>query len=349
MASFVYFVIDTCAAMNQVITGGITYIDVVKASVESLIKYRIRSDQSSNRPRERYMLVYYDFKNRRVCKSSLRETCDKLLTRLKFISCAGVSKLAQSLQETFEFINIARLSSGIESFSCGRKPMYIEPSAIIILTISRQTYNVTLNAMTSHREGMDLYAQPYRWDEKLFTIYFTSPRPMKNGTAGTCSPLNELSAETGGFVTSCSNVNHSVTELNRILDFVRRTSIRINIHIIKESSMRSEGRVNRDIPPEVDLPAEQRPAQRPTIYACLMHVPLNLVGVYSNWPIPESYNQLKIVDKIPPRLSIPNMAFDLDKPTKIVNQCIKPDIYSLENPVLFRNFRFLNEEADFEV
>ncbi|KAF0989883.1 hypothetical protein HZS_4447, partial [Henneguya salminicola] len=336
----VYFIIDTCASMNQVISAGIGFIDVVKASIESVIKQRIRDSSISGKMRDRFMLVYYDQQHRTTYMSGFKENVEKLLATLKLIKCFGTSKLTNCLRDTFELINIHRINTGIETFSFGRKPFFLEPCTIIIFTNGRNSLfdsnkNIIDLNLTSQFEGTELYFEPYRWDEKLFAIRY---------------------------IIDASCVNQCVSELTQIMDFGAKPTVLINFtqKADKKASIQldlSQPSFNssdnflvsaQSINGYPNTPLLTSFVAGDAIFPSYIHIPTNQIGASVNWPIPEIYNLEPSLEVLPPRHAIPTIHFSAT-PTKIYTGLLNFDTFLIENDQLCQYLLSKNtEDVDFE-
>lgn len=114
--------------------------------------------------------------------------------------------------------------------------MYIEPSSLIILTTEKKFYNTTFTELFSKIEGMELYIQPYRWDQKIFAIYLSDEVYEDSLTAPFGDPvLMELCNATKGNYVRCANLTQCVSDINNMIDLMHRNQIRINFFPLNDS------------------------------------------------------------------------------------------------------------------
>ncbi|XP_068687441.1 integrator complex subunit 6-like [Montipora foliosa] len=171
------FVVDTSASMNQRTSVGTTLLDVAKNAVETFTKLRQR-DQTSRT--DRYMLVTLEEPPGAV-KAGWRENQATFMNELKNLQATGLSTLGTSLKEAFDLLNLYRLHSGIDNYGMGRNPFYVEPAMVICITdgskLSSQSAVQEELQLPMHTmlPGHELTNDPFRWDQRLFSIILRMP------------------------------------------------------------------------------------------------------------------------------------------------------------------------------
>ncbi|XP_015758738.1 PREDICTED: integrator complex subunit 6-like [Acropora digitifera] len=171
------FVVDTSASMNQRTSVGTTLLDVAKNAVETFTKLRQR-DQASRT--DRYMLVTLEEPPGAI-KAGWRENQATFMNELKNLQATGLSTLGTSLKEAFDLLNLYRLHSGIDNYGMGRNPFYVEPALVVCITdgsklSSQNGVHEELHLpMHTTLPGHELTTEPFRWDQRLFSIILRMP------------------------------------------------------------------------------------------------------------------------------------------------------------------------------
>ncbi|XP_031558943.1 integrator complex subunit 6-like [Actinia tenebrosa] len=166
------FVVDTSASMNQRTSLGTTLLDVAKNAVETFIKIRQR-DQASRT--DRLMLVTLDEPPRSV-KVGWNGSQPMFYNELRNLQATGLSTLGSALKDSFDLLNLYRLTSGIDNYGMGRKPFYLDPAIVVCITdgsslVSKSEVEKELHLpMHSNLPGSDLTKEPFRWDQRLFGL-----------------------------------------------------------------------------------------------------------------------------------------------------------------------------------
>ena len=60
------------------------------------------------------------------------------MKELKNLQSTGLSSLGPALKNTFDLLNVNRMTSGIDTYGQGRCPFYLEPAIIICITDGRK-------------------------------------------------------------------------------------------------------------------------------------------------------------------------------------------------------------------
>ncbi|XP_042896207.1 integrator complex subunit 6 [Parasteatoda tepidariorum] len=172
--TIILFLIDTSASMNQRTYLGArpTLLDVAKDAVERFIKIRQRDSASRG---DRYMLLTFEEPPANI-KAGWKESLATFMTELKNLQSVGMTTLGAALKYAFDLLNINRMQTGIDTYSQGRCPFYLEPSIIIVITDGGRL-STTLGVqeelnlpMHSSVPGSELTKEPFRWDQRLFSL-----------------------------------------------------------------------------------------------------------------------------------------------------------------------------------
>lgn len=139
------------------------------------------------------------------------------MNELKNLTAAGMTTLGSALKNSFDLLNLNRMQTGIDTYGQGRCPFFLEPSIIIVITDGGKLSNAAgvqeeLNLpMHSAVPGSELTKEPFRWDQRLFSLVLrltgTYNPPNENYPPGAnhniqvpfdSSPVNSMCEVTGG-------------------------------------------------------------------------------------------------------------------------------------------------------
>ncbi|XP_046568892.1 integrator complex subunit 6-like [Haliotis rubra] len=175
--TIILFLLDTSASMNQRTYMGTALIDVAKAAVETFMKIRSRDPNSRW---DRYMLLTFEDPPANV-KAGWKESHATFVSELKNLKAGDLSTLGPALKNAFDLLNINRMQSGIDTYGQGRSPFFLEPAVIIVITDGG--YLTTMNGvqaelnlpMNNNVPGTELTKEPFRWDQRIFSIVLRMP------------------------------------------------------------------------------------------------------------------------------------------------------------------------------
>jgi hypothetical protein len=284
---------------------------------------------------------------------------------LKNLQATGLSSFGHALKESFQLLNLHRLHNCIDHYGQGRNPFFLEPAVIIALTDSAKLTNpVTVEdeltlPMDSQPEGSELTKEPFRWDQRLFTVLLRLPGM---GGANTSSNSVEVSLSTmceatGGKCYLAVNQKTLVQSLESIsqklhpgvvINFQKiggcspnssigpgskdisrsNTPVAMEIDNVTQHLQRGTSRDSDKLtPPPGDADPTAWHATRKMIYV----KPSTKNNVPSGfWPIPESFWPDSSLSKLPPRDVHPIILFNtVDTPPLLVEN-FPFDKYELE-------------------
>src|SRR6266487_4643144 len=98
------------------------------------------------------------------------------MNELKNLQAFGMTTLGSALKNAFDLLNINRMQTGIDTYGQGRCPFFLEPSIIVVITDGGKLCNTAhvheeLNLpMHSSVPGSELTKEPFRWDQRLFSL-----------------------------------------------------------------------------------------------------------------------------------------------------------------------------------
>ncbi|XP_067008212.1 integrator complex subunit 6 isoform X2 [Anabrus simplex] len=205
--TLIVFLIDTSASMYQRVYLGRrpTLLDVAKEAVETFVKVRQRSPESRG---DRYMLLTFEEPPANI-KAGWKENHATFMNELKNLQCVGMTTMGAALKHAFDVLNINRMQTGIDTYGQGRCPFFLEPSVIVVITdggklSSNSGVHEDLNLpMNSTIPGSELTREPFRWDQRLFSLVLRlSGTPSMGRDTGLVpsdsSPIDAMCEVTGG-------------------------------------------------------------------------------------------------------------------------------------------------------
>ena len=201
--TIIIFLIDTSGSMNQKTYLGTSILDISKCAVEYFMKVRSRDPNSRL---DRYMLMTYEEPPGNI-KAGWKESHATFISELKNLKASGMTTLGPSLKYTFDLLNVNRMQSGIDTYGQGRCPFYLEPAVIISLTdgchfstMAGIQKDLQLPMDAAMVPGSELTKEPFRWDQRLFSLVLRIPAVQldENQQVHMPSPLESMSAVTGG-------------------------------------------------------------------------------------------------------------------------------------------------------
>ena len=150
-------------------------------------------------------------------KAGWKETHAVFVNELKNLSATGLTTMNTALKNSFDYLNVNRMQSGIDTYGMGRCPYFLESAVIILITDGGRFSTVNnvqdeLIIPASNCPGSEFTIEPFRWDQRLFSIVLRFNGIYRNDQTQTvtsvgCDPssINQLSEETGGnlFLTFC--------------------------------------------------------------------------------------------------------------------------------------------------
>nr|XP_027201646.1 integrator complex subunit 6-B-like [Dermatophagoides pteronyssinus] len=225
--TIIVFLIDTSGSMNQRAHSGAkqTLLDITKETVERFIKNRQKDIAARG---DRYMLFTFDETPYNI-KAGWKETHAVFVNELKNLSATGLTTMNTALKNSFDYLNVNRMQSGIDTYGMGRCPYFLEPAVIILMTDGGKfsTLNNVQDELVipaSSCPGSEFTIEPFRWDQRLFSIVLRFNGIYRNDqtqlvqTVG-CdpSPINQLCEETGGRSFSVTSKNEIYWSVDYIL------------------------------------------------------------------------------------------------------------------------------------
>ncbi|KAJ1981791.1 hypothetical protein H4R34_001939 [Dimargaris verticillata] len=159
--------------MNARMADGLSHLDCAKSGVEYFLKRR------NGQRDDKYLLLTYEESNRFI-KARIRDPTTYLQEQLKNLRAHDMFNGGAALGAIFDQLNLYRTIQDMDSFGLGRRPWASEPALIFWFTDGKtmiQPSCVTdkLNIPGLCGPGADRYLEPFRWDQRLVTIYLDHP------------------------------------------------------------------------------------------------------------------------------------------------------------------------------
>lgn len=223
--------------MNQSTSSGMTLLDYAKSAVERFVK-RVR--EPSRRYQHHFMLLScgHDSRPKSGTKSMESKAYDgrvrigwdqstnkdTFLRELKNLRATDLSDLGAALKQAFELMNQIRLQFNWDSYALGRAPWNTNVSVCVLLTDATTLSNAegliqdSLTIAPSSAVGADLTFEPYRWDQRLYTVALKLSATINGVKRQPTAPadLMALSEATGGMLympTSKLAVEQSIDQI----------------------------------------------------------------------------------------------------------------------------------------
>ncbi|KAG8452800.1 hypothetical protein GDO86_004550 [Hymenochirus boettgeri] len=322
------FLLDTSASMNQRSYLGTTYLDIAKGAVETFMKLRSRDPASRG---DRYMLVTLEEPPYGI-KAGWKENHATFMNELKNLQAVGLTTLGQSLKTAFDLLNLNRLVTGIDNYGQGRNPFFLEPAIVIAITDGG-----TLTTLSSVQDelhlplhsplpGSELTKEPFRWDQRLFSLVLCLPGviSIEQEQTTTLLPDNSSIAPMCEVTGGRSYCIISQRMLNQCLELlVQKIQSGVVINFEKsgpDPSLSEDG-----------IPDSVKPTGWHSCHKLIYVRPNPKTGVpLGHWPIPESFWPDPNSPTLPPRTSHPIVKFSCTDSDPMVIDKLPFDKYELE-------------------
>lgn len=149
---------------------------------------------------------------------------EAFLRELKNLRATDLSDVGGALKQAFELMNQIRLQFNWDSYALGRAPWNTNISVCVLLTDATKLSSAdglvqdTLTIPPSNAVGAELTLEPYRWDQRLFTVALKLSATMSGikGQPRVPVDLMALSEATGGMLympTSKPAVEQSIDQI----------------------------------------------------------------------------------------------------------------------------------------
>ncbi|CAG0882627.1 unnamed protein product [Cyprideis torosa] len=332
--TIIVFLVDTSASMNQraLIGGRPMLLDVAKNAVDSFIKVRQKSPDSRL---DRYILMTFEDPPNNI-KIGWKDNMLTFNNELKQLRSVSLTTLGAALKNTFDFLNLNRMMSGIDTFGMGRNPYFLENAVIVFITDGgcltsvkgvTDQLDIPTNPMIP---GGDLSRDPFRWDQRLFSLVLRlagTPSLEDNSLSlvpPDNSPIETMCERTGG--RSYCITTHRML-LQCIDSLVSKIQSGVVLHFEKSGPEPPPVAVERN---DDGTPGSRPPSPPNGVqpwHSCrrMIFVPRKRIerdpSQYGHWPIPESFWPDINAPSLPPRPAHPSIKFS----------CLDSEVMSIEN------------------
>mmetsp|Transcript_65116 Transcript_65116/g.153762 ORF Transcript_65116/g.153762 Transcript_65116/m.153762 type:complete len:722 (-) Transcript_65116:1014-3179(-) len=295
-------VLDTSASMNQRSASGLTLLDAGKAAIEHFI--RVRSRDAASR-QDRYLLVTLE-EGDAILKVGWKDPPNKFLEEVKCLQARGLTALGAGLRCAFDTLTWLRHSNtSIDNYGLGRLPTFLPHlAAVWLLTDGGELTtsigidsNLTLPESTS--PGVELTAEPFRWDQTLFVTMLRLPGIGSASVGGGAreADLTNLAEVTGGRLSV-------VTSMKQTLQSVELMMPRLTPSVM----------VSMQVAGHTPVP-----------------VRLFVRNVQGLWPVPEAYWPSEGLLSLPQRPAHPLIKLEPgNEPTPASLEILPADKYEME-------------------
>lgn len=309
-----------------------TLLDVAKDSVEKFLKARARDIASRG---DRYMLLTFEDPPHNI-KAGWKESHGVFMNELKHLTATGVTTMGPAIKNAFDLLNLNRMQSGIDMYGLGRAPYYFEPAMIIVITdgsslTSQAGVAPTLELPMQNNivPGAELTREPFRWDQRLFSLVLrlTGAPPNDNSQANSNvtnehSPIGAMCSVTAG---RSYTVNSKQTIMQSIESLVSKIQSGVVVQFVKFGPD----------PPALEGQSESAQEQSTNWQStrCLIHVtrPQAKNFPVGHWPIPEAYWPDSNYVTLPPRTAHPIIKFSCEPTDPHTFDTLPFDKYELES------------------
>lgn len=201
-----------------------TLLDVAKDAVEKFLKARARDMASRG---DRYMLLTFEDPPHNI-KAGWKESHAVFMNELKHLIATGVTNMGPALKNAFDLLNLNRMQSGIDTYGVGRAPYYLEPSMIIVITDGSSLTHQ--NGVQSSLElpmqnhvvpGSELTREPFRWDQRLFSLVLRlTGSPPNDSNSSQLSLTSDQHSSIGAMCAVTAGRSYTITTQRSILQSI---------------------------------------------------------------------------------------------------------------------------------
>ncbi|KAH6578586.1 hypothetical protein BASA60_003552 [Batrachochytrium salamandrivorans] len=276
------FLVDTSVSMNSLFSDKLSVLEVAKAGIENFFKWELRKPQ---RKSNKYMLVTYQ-EVPGCFKSILTEDEKVLLEASRSLKATDMTSAGPAMASIFDYLAAYRMRNRIDPPGVGRYLGGHEATLIFWFTDgfgfnSAAGVEDTINIPGSKLSGLDYAIEPFRWEQRLYTIGLMPESAPVN------PHLTAMSDVMGGKFWKISSARHLTKCMENCLGARQRNA------------------QNQDIPPAhpishiegVSMIATSHPGNPgPKFTPEMMFIYANATAT-KYFPIPESYWPDSIVGK----------------------------------------------------
>lgn len=160
--------------MNQKFSNGMSALECTKSGIEHMVKH-LPQVKPADKHNDKFLLVTYE-EGLGCIKSSFKDPLPHLIKELKVLKAQDMSNPGMSLSTIFDLLSAYRVYHSIDTPGSGRFPGSIEPCVILWFTDGGKQSSPAgvfdrLNIPGITSAGADYYHEPFRWDQRLYTIF----------------------------------------------------------------------------------------------------------------------------------------------------------------------------------
>lgn len=303
------FVIDTSASMNQRTACGQRIIDQAKTAVENFIS-KVRSKDPSART-DQYLLITTSRDD--GLRVGLKDTPTTFWHELRNIQANGLSNLGFAIQSAFDLLNVERHENELDSIGRGRQPWMIKPAAIIVITdggklTSLRSIKSEIELPGSTLPGANLINEPFRWDQRVFTLMLKynatgetldSTTPSQDNTnTDTLAALCDITGGRSFTVSSSSNLMETLQTIGAKVQ--SSAGVIINFEKLNEKN---------GVRPELGSNGLDAKPWHKTKGMVFVRTNYKTGTFQGFWPLPENYWPDPLDTNLPPRSAHPVLKF----------------------------------------
>ncbi|XP_063719725.1 integrator complex subunit 6-A-like [Symsagittifera roscoffensis] len=337
----ILFLIDTSGSMNQRTYYGTTFLDIAKVAIENFLKIRQKCNGITS---DRFMLLTTEEFPKNI-KVNWKDA-QYLLNELKCLGAKGVTLLGDGFKTAFDMLNINRMISRIDNYGMGRNPWYLEPTLVLCLTdghafSSNKGPDIELTLPLSSVRGSELTSEPYRWDQRVFSLVLQIPAldevldssNQPGVPASDNRALNDLCEVTGGRSYKIT----SMKVLNQCLESISQKILHgVVLKFLSNSSKAVLGGFSKPGKRENDMNGVPNgvEGEKQMFTNCqkMIIVKAPVKGQPNGqWPIPEPYFADRNMHELCARTSHPEVTvITHDVVDPLESDYISPDVYEIE-------------------
>lgn len=158
------FLVDSSVAMNAKF-GRISYLDACKGAIEHLLRWQLRlQDKTLNT----YLICDY------AQTLVVSQDSHVVMECVKRITATSQNTAGQALARLFGRLDLMRIANANDSIGSGRLSALPETAVIFWFTLARKFTSTgvssVLNIPGLDTPGADLYLEPFRWEQRLYTV-----------------------------------------------------------------------------------------------------------------------------------------------------------------------------------
>mmetsp|Transcript_12350 Transcript_12350/g.29335 ORF Transcript_12350/g.29335 Transcript_12350/m.29335 type:complete len:903 (+) Transcript_12350:82-2790(+) len=308
------FLLDTSPSMNQRTSGGLTLLDCAKSAVEHFMKVRQRDPSSKT---DTYLLVTCE-EGKEAIKAIDRPPNRAFMAALKGVTAKDLGVLGSAVKTALSFVNLQRLSRGSDTYGHGYSTAALDPAMLILLTDGTED---ALHLPPGPSLGSELANQPFRWDQRLFSVFMRMPAVPGAGSSG------------NGSAAGPSDVPGAESAVSAMCEVtggrgMAVASLKALLHAMESLVARAQPTALISFEPMARGPS---PSPQPDLNAASGACKHRAMSVRAGgfWPLPEGF-RVGGAQRLPPREAHPSVAYIPVAADPAMPKGLPVDIYEVE-------------------